>query len=42
MQEQPKSVLKQPDFVSRGIDHQEKAKETDNRKAIYQKLVVEP
>ncbi|PWS25620.1 peptidase [Enterococcus faecium] len=26
-----KSVLKQPDFVSRGIDHQEKAKETDNR-----------
>ncbi|HGL3283768.1 TPA: LPXTG-anchored fibrinogen/nidogen-binding adhesin SgrA, partial [Enterococcus faecium] len=28
-----KSVLKQPDFVSRGIDHQEKAKETDNRKS---------
>ncbi|MCM6854524.1 LPXTG-anchored fibrinogen/nidogen-binding adhesin SgrA [Enterococcus faecium] len=27
-----KSVLKQPDFVSRGIDH-EKAKETDNRKS---------
>ncbi|MCZ1376814.1 LPXTG-anchored fibrinogen/nidogen-binding adhesin SgrA [Enterococcus faecium] len=28
-----KSVLKQPDFVSRGIDHQEKAKEIDNRKS---------
>ncbi len=28
-----KSVLKQPDFVSRGIDHQEKAKETDKRKS---------
>ena len=28
-----KSVLKQPDFVSRGIVHQEKAKETDNRKS---------
>ncbi|HBL1230464.1 TPA: LPXTG-anchored fibrinogen/nidogen-binding adhesin SgrA [Enterococcus faecium] len=28
-----KSVLKQPDFVSRGIDHQEKSKETDNRKS---------
>ena len=28
-----KSVLKQLDFVSRGIDHQEKAKETDNRKS---------
>ena len=28
-----KSVLKHPDFVSRGIDHQEKAKETDNRKS---------
>lgn len=28
-----KSVLKQPDFVFRGIDHQEKAKETDNRKS---------
>ena len=28
-----KSVLKQPDFVSRGIDQQEKAKETDNRKS---------
>ncbi|RDG11180.1 cell wall anchor protein, partial [Enterococcus faecium] len=28
-----KSVLKQPDFVSRGIDYQEKAKETDNRKS---------
>ncbi|EGP5403822.1 peptidase [Enterococcus faecium] len=29
-----KSVLKQPDFVSRGIDHQEKAKETDKRKSV--------
>ncbi|ELA70369.1 LPXTG-protein cell wall anchor protein [Enterococcus faecium EnGen0015] len=28
-----KSVLKQSDFVSRGIDHQEKAKETDKRKS---------
>lgn len=28
-----KSVLKQPDFVSRGIDRQEKAKETDKRKS---------
>lgn len=28
-----KSVLKQSDFVSRGIDHQEKVKETDKRKS---------
>ncbi|WP_369670239.1 LPXTG-anchored fibrinogen/nidogen-binding adhesin SgrA [Enterococcus lactis] len=28
-----KSVLKQSDFVSRGINHQEKAKETDKRKS---------
>ncbi|HFD0844136.1 TPA: LPXTG-anchored fibrinogen/nidogen-binding adhesin SgrA [Enterococcus faecium] len=28
-----KRVLKQSDFVSRGIDHQEKAKETDKRKS---------
>ena len=30
-----KSVLKQSDFVSRGIDHQEKAKETDKEKKRF-------